>query len=82
MLIELAWCWLKYQPQSELTRRYRYRFSGRGSRTGEVGIVALARKLAMAFWRFIEDGVVPEGATLSIAPRFIERPPPVAEPLR
>ncbi|GLR61926.1 IS110 family transposase [Rhizobium indigoferae] len=67
MLIELAWCWLKYQPQSQLTRWYRSRFSGHGSRSGKVGIVALARKLATAFWRFIEDGVVPEGATLSIA---------------
>ncbi|MUZ75376.1 IS110 family transposase [Agrobacterium vitis] len=67
MLIELAWCWLKYQPQSQLTRWYRSRFSGHGSRSGKVGIVALARKLAIAFWRFIEDGVVPEGATLSVA---------------
>lgn len=66
MLIELAWCWLKYQPQSQLTRWYRSRFSGHGSRSGKVGIVALARKLAIAFWRFIEDGVVPEGATLSV----------------
>ncbi|MEK1904123.1 MAG: IS110 family transposase [Rhizobium sp.] len=67
MLVELAWCWLKYQPQSHLTQWYRSRFSGRGSRSGKVGIVALARKLAIAFWRFIEDGVVPEGATLSTA---------------
>ncbi|QTK82710.1 Transposase [Agrobacterium tumefaciens] len=47
MLVELAWCWLKYQPQSELTRWYRARFSGHGSRSGKVGIVALARKLAV-----------------------------------
>lgn len=67
MLVELAWCWLKYQPQSELTRWYRARFSGHGSRSGKVGIVALARKLAISFWRFIEDGVVPEGATLAVA---------------
>ncbi|MFS2042372.1 MULTISPECIES: IS110 family transposase [Rhizobium/Agrobacterium group] len=67
MLIELAWCWLKYQPQSQLARWYRSRFSGQGSRSGKVGVVALARKLAIAFWRFIEDGVVPEGATLSVA---------------
>lgn len=67
MLVELAWCWLKYQPQSQLTRWYRARFSGHGSRSGKVGIVALARKLAIAFWRFLEDGVVPEGATLAVA---------------
>lgn len=67
MLVELAWCWLKYQPKSQLTRWFRARFSGHGSRSGKVGIVALARKLAIAFWRFLEDGVVPEGATLSVA---------------
>lgn len=67
MLIEHAWCWLKYQPQSELTRWYRDRFSGHGIRFGKVGIVALGRKLAIAFWRFIEVGVVPEGATLAVA---------------
>lgn len=65
MLVELAWCWLKYQPQSHLTLWYRSRFSGHGSRSGKVGIVALARKLAIAFWRFVEDGIVPEGAKLS-----------------
>lgn len=67
MLVEVAWCWLKYQPQSQLTRWYRSRFSGHGSRSGKVGIVALARKLAIALWRLIEDGVVPEGATLAVA---------------
>lgn len=65
MRVELAWCWLKYQPRSHLSQWYRSRFSGHGRRSGKVGIVALARKLAIAFWRFIEDGIVPEGATLS-----------------
>lgn len=69
MLVELAWCWLKYQPQSELTQWYRKRFSAHGTRSRKVGIVALARKLAIAFWRFIEDGVVPEGANLSTSTR-------------
>lgn len=65
MLVEFAWCWLKYQPQNQLARWYRSRFSGHGSRSGKVGIIALARKLAIAFWRFVEDGVVPEGAKVS-----------------
>jgi transposase len=64
MLIELTWCWLRYQPESALTRWYEARF-GRGSkRQTRVGIVALARRLAVAIWRYLEDGVVPEGARL------------------
>ena len=43
---------------------WRERFSGQGMRARKVGIVALARKLAIALWRFVEQGVVPEGATL------------------
>lgn len=64
MMVELAWCWLRYQPQSELTRWYRQRFAQKTGRSGKIGIVALARKLAIALWRFIEDGLVPTGARL------------------
>jgi transposase len=67
MLVELAWCWLKYQPSSRLSQWYRARFGGSSSRAGKVGVVALARKLAIALWRFVEDGVVPEGARLKCA---------------
>ncbi len=67
MLIELAWCWLKYQPASRLTQWYRARFGGTSSRAGKVGVVALARKLAIALWRFVEDGIVPDGARLKAA---------------
>ena len=63
-LVELAWFWLRYQPHSELSRWWHERFGSTGMRGRKVGIVALARKLAIALWRFIAHGVVPEGATL------------------
>lgn len=63
-LVELAWFWLRYQPQSKLSQWWQERFSDKGMRGRKVGIVALARKLAIALWRFVEDGVVPEGARL------------------
>lgn len=63
-LVELAWFWLRYQPDSKLTRWWHERFGKLGMRGRKVGIVALARKLAIALWRFVEQGVVPEGATL------------------
>jgi len=62
--VELAWMWLRYQPQSQLSQWWHERFAGKGMRGRKVGIVALARKLAIAFWRFLEDGLIPEGATL------------------
>lgn len=64
LMIELAWAWLRYQPESELSRWYRDRF-GRGSkRQRRIGIVALARKLLIALWRYLETGEVPAGARL------------------
>ena len=63
-LVELAWFWLRYQPESKLSRWWHERFAGMGMRGRKVGIVALARKLSIALWRFVEHGVVPEGATL------------------
>jgi transposase len=62
--VELAWFWLRYQPNSKLSLWWQVRFGGAGMRGRKVGIVALARKLAIALWRFVEDGVIPEGATL------------------
>jgi transposase len=62
--VEPAWFWLRYQPNSKLTLWWRDRFGGAGMRGRKVGIVALARKLAIALWRFVEEGVIPEGATL------------------
>jgi transposase len=62
--VELAWFWLRYQPNSKLSLWWHERFAGTGMRGRKVGIVALARKLAIALWRFVEEGVIPEGATL------------------
>jgi transposase len=64
--VELAWFWLRYQPNSKLSLWWRSRFAGTGMRGRKVGIVALARKLAIALWRFVEEGVIPEGATLKV----------------
>ena len=64
LTIEIAWSWLRYQPQSKLSRWYRERFGHGSSRMRKVGIVAMARRLLIALWRFVEFGVVPEGARL------------------
>jgi len=64
MSIEIAWCWVRYQPNSQLALWFRERF-GRGSkRMRRVGIVALARKLLIALWRYLETGEIPAGAQL------------------
>ena len=61
-MVQLAWSWRRYQPTSALTRWYEEKF-GRGSRRlRRIGIVALARKLLIALWRYVEHGVIPEGA--------------------
>jgi transposase len=65
-LVELAWFWLRYQPKSRLSLWWHERFGDKGPRGRKVGIVALARKLAIALWRFVEEGVIPEGATLKV----------------
>jgi len=63
-LVELAWSWLRYRPGSAMSEWWRQRFTSAGMRGRKVGIVALARKLAIALWQFLENGVVPEGATI------------------
>src|SRR2546426_5338723 len=65
--IEMAWCWLRYQPRSRLSGWYQARFGRGGLRARKVGVVALARKLLIELWRFLEFGVVPEGASLKTA---------------
>jgi transposase len=64
IVIELAWSWLRYQPDSKLSRWYLKRFADAGMRARKVGIVAVARRLLIDLWRFLETGVIPEGAEL------------------
>jgi transposase len=66
VMVQLAWGWLKWQPQSGLTRWYRARF-GPGARARKIGIVALARKLLIALWRYATGGACPSGAILRTA---------------
>jgi transposase len=64
IMVELAWCWLRYQPDSELSHWYQRRFGGKNTRLRKVGIVALARKLLVALWKYLENGEVPQGAEM------------------
>jgi transposase len=70
MAIEIAWGWLRFQPESALTQWYQQRFGHGSSRLRRIGIVALARKLLIALWRFVETGVLPDGAALKGAVRI------------
>jgi transposase len=62
--IELAWLWLRYQPASDLSVWFRTRVGTTKGRIRRITIVALARKLLVALWRYLETGVVPQGAVL------------------
>jgi transposase len=62
--IELAWAWLRYQPTSALTQWYQRRFGTGGAVTRRIGIVALARRVLIALWRYSDTGIVPAGALL------------------
>jgi transposase len=64
VMVQLAWGWLRYQPASALTQWYQTRFAHGGKRMRRIGIVALARKLLIAFWRYLTTGIVPDGAQL------------------
>jgi len=64
MAIEIAWIWLRYQPESALSRWYQTRFGHGNSRLRRIGIVALARKLLIALWQYLEHDRLPEGARL------------------
>ena len=65
LAIQIAWCWVRWQPDSALTQWFARRFAMAGKRARRIGIVALARKLMIALWRSVEQGVVPEGARLT-----------------
>jgi transposase len=64
VMIELAWLWLRWQPDSALSQWFTQRWAHGGKRQRRVGIVALARKLLIALWRYVEHGVIPQGAEL------------------
>jgi transposase len=64
--IQLAWNWVRWQPTSALTQWYQARF-GTGKRARRIGIVAVARKLVIALWRYVTTGVVPTGAIVKVA---------------
>ena len=64
VMIELAWLWLKWQPNSHLSEWFKRRFAHGGKRMRRIGIVALARKLLIALWRYVEYGEIPKGAVL------------------
>ncbi len=67
LMVELAWSWLRYQPGSALSQWFQKRFGGGGKRQRRIGIVALARRLLVALWRYIDTGLLPEGAELKTA---------------
>src|SRR5580658_5740359 len=66
-LIELAWLWVRHQPDSALSRWFRARVGNERGRVRRIAIVALARKLLIALWRYVTLGEVPEGAVLKAA---------------
>ena len=68
MAIEIAWSWLRYQPDSELSQWYQRRFGSGGKRLRRIGIVALARRLMIDLWRLVEEGIVPDGAVMKKPP--------------
>ena len=65
--MELSWGWLRLQPDSELTQWFNRRFAAGGKRMRRIGIVALARRLAIALWRYLQHGEIPAVATLKPA---------------
>ncbi|HEY1895353.1 MAG TPA: IS110 family transposase [Terracidiphilus sp.] len=67
VMVELAWLWIRYQPAAAQVCWFRERVGSTGRRVRKIMVVALARKLLIALWRFVVDGVVPEGAVLKSA---------------
>ena len=67
LAVELSWLWLRHQPDSALSLWFKERVGTQKGRVKRIAIVALARKLMVALWRFLTTGLVPEGATLRTA---------------
>ena len=66
LAVELAWCWLRHQPGSALSIWYQRKFGEGSKRLRKIGIVALARRLLIALWRWVDQDVLPEGALLKV----------------
>jgi transposase len=64
-MVQLAWLWLRYQPDSALAQWFRERVGDLQGRTRRIAIIAMARKLLIAIWRFASSGIVPEGAIVA-----------------
>jgi transposase len=64
-MVELAWGWFPWQPDSQLRRWYQERFGHGSARLRKLGIVALARQLLIALWRLVAQGEVPPGAVVA-----------------
>ena len=62
VMVELAWGWLRHQPDSALTQWFERKFAGGSKKVRKIGIVAVARRLLVSLWQFVESGVVPDGA--------------------
>src|SRR5476651_1800300 len=69
LLIEMSWFWLRYQPDSAISKWFAYRTQGSATnkRCKRIAIVAVARRLVIALWRYLENGVVPDGAVMKAA---------------
>lgn len=65
MMVQLAWFWLRYQPDSALARWFQERISRSGGRGKKIAIIALARKLLVALWQYATNGVEIEGVVLA-----------------
>jgi transposase len=66
-LVQLAWLWLRYQPDSALATWFRERVGTLQGRTRRIAIVAMARKLLITLWRFTETGEIPDGVVIKAA---------------
>jgi transposase len=66
LMIQIAWGWLRYQPHSALSVWFNTRFALGGKRMRRIGIVALARRLLIVLWRYVQRGTIPEGASLTL----------------
>jgi len=68
IMVELAWCWRRYQPNSALTQWWRQRLAAtKGKHAKAIAVIALARKLLVALWRYVTQGIVPAGASFKAA---------------